>query len=383
MKDLFNGIAIVIDDELGSENALLNGIVNQIEVEHIPMVKYKALPDDEIKHFQNISFLILDWNLAGEGVQITDTLEQENINFIQELSEICFCPMFIFSNEDVNYIKGKLTDNGLYDPEKICNIFIQPKDELQNGLFGKLSEWLKRTPSVYVLKEWEKSYQECKNKLFSDFYNITPYWPIVMWRNFEQDGANKCMEMGELISRNLLSRMTPFSYRDEILNIDPPELSSEELRKVLEGERYLKKECLHDNIGTGDLFKEAYEENGETKYRYYLNIRAQCDLLRTDDINDTELYCLEGNIMKEADRKSMFSRKLGQFNEKVNHAIVPFLDGGQVFEFLFKDIKIKKWGDIKDNRIGRLLPPYTNRIQQRYALYMHRQGLPRIPNDIF
>lgn len=137
-----------------------------------------------------------------------------------------------------------------------------------------------------------------------------------MWENFGADGANKSLEMDELISRNLHSRMTPFDFENDILD-KASHVPRGELRKLLEGERFLKKNSLHDDdIGTGDLFKEEYENGGETKVRYYLNIRALCDLMRDESL-----------------------------------------------------------------RIGRLLPPYITRIQQRYSLYMQRQGLPRIPND--
>ena len=40
-----------------------------------------------------------------------------------------------------------------------------------------------------------------------------------------------------------------------------------------------------------------------------------------------------------------------------------------------------QWNNIKDNRIGRLLPPYITRVQQKYAHYLQRQGLPRIPKQ--
>ena len=35
-----------------------------------------------------------------------------------------------------------------------------------------------------------------------------------MWKNFEEDGANKSFELGDLISRNLQTRMTPFGFSD-------------------------------------------------------------------------------------------------------------------------------------------------------------------------
>jgi hypothetical protein len=385
-KALFNGIAVVIDDEVHDLSANISFVIDQIESENIPVLRYTSLPENGVvSHFQNLSFLLLDWRLIKdnvtseeleEGVKIPDTLQSydatENIEFIKKLNENCFCPIFIFTNEDTAPIEDALTQNGLVVKDRPSNLFIKSKSDLQEkgSLFMGVYEWLLKTPSVYVLKEWEKEYQSCKTKLFSEFHTINPAWPTIMWKNFEADGANKSLEMGELISRNLHSRMTPFEFQDDILDKDS-EVPKDELRKVLEGERFLKSKSLHDDdIGTGDLFKEQYEDNGQTRTRYYLNIRAQCDLIRNRDAGKVELYCLRGRIIDESKINSEGGNSIveGQFLEKINNSIVPFLDGGQIIEFLFHDIKPKKWRDLKDKRAGRLLSPYINRIQQRYSL---------------
>jgi hypothetical protein len=398
MKYLFNGIAVVIDDEINDPKANIGNIVKQIESADIPILKYTKLPSEKvIRHFHNLSFLLLDWRLIkegvtndeiAEGVTIPDTLQEydetENIEFIKKLNEECFCPIFIFTNEDAGSIQSSLKEQKLMETDRPSNLFVQSKSDLQNEneLFNQVSEWLQSTPSVYVLKEWEREYQNSKDRLFSEFHIINPAWPTIMWKNFEADGANKSLEMGGLISRNLHSRMTPFEFNDEILDKNS-EVPRDELRKVLEGERFLNRNSLHDDdISTGDLFKEEYQDNSETKYRYYLNIRAQCDLLRSNNADKVELYCLKGRIFDENKINNEGGSTIieGQFIEKINNSIVPFLDGGQIIEFLFRDIKPKKWKDLKEKRVGRLLPPYINRIQQRYALYMQRQGLPRIPD---
>jgi hypothetical protein len=220
---------------------------------------------------------------------------------------------------------------------------------------------------------------------------MSPVWPKVMWKCFDEDGVNKSMELGELISRNLHTRMKPFEFNEELLKgksrfrVEPTEL-----RKVIEGTRFLKE--LHaDDISTGDVFFEEYKDAGETKCRYWLNIRAQCDTIRCSDINNIQIYCLRGrsinngSFYKETStipsEKKGYRVAEGQFIEKINNAIVPFIDDGKVIEFLFNDLHIKKWKDVKAKRVGRLLSPYITRIQQRFALYLHRQGLPRIPDD--
>ena len=48
-------------------------------------------------------------------------------------------------------------------------------------------------------------------------------------------------------------------------------------------------------------------------------------------------------------------------------------------QFDFRKFRVQKFSELKDQRIGRLLHPYLTRIQQRFGLYLQRQGLPRIP----
>ena len=395
IKDLFNGVAVVIDDEINDPMANIGNIVKQIESADIPILKYTELPSEKvIRHFHNLSFLLLDWRLIkedvtndeiAEGVTIPDTLQEydatENVKFIKKLNKKCFCPIFIFTNEDANSIQSSLKEQKMMEADRPSNLFIQSKSDLQNenDLFNKISEWLQSTPSVYVLKEWEREYQNSKTRLFSEFHIINPAWPTIMWKNFEADGANKSLEMRELISRNLHSRMTPFEFNNEILNKNS-EVPRDELRKVLEGERFLNKSSLHDDdIGTGDLFREEFQDNGEKKYRYYLNIRAQCDVVREENPG---LYTVTGYQLEQKTNGKIknISFNQGQYLEKPNHAVIAFIDEGKIIEFKFSKFKVQHWNDLKEVRIGRLLPPYINRIQQRYALYMQRQGLPRIPD---
>ncbi len=395
IKKLFQGIAVVIDDEINDNKANINKIVTQIEAEKIPVLKYTSLPEQDIvDHFQNLSFLLLDWKLLKktvsneeieEGVTIPDGLQEydatENLEFIENLNQSCFCPVFIFTNEGIVSIETKLKEKGLIADGKPSNLFVQSKSALQREgtLLDKVSEWLSETPSIYVLKKWEKEYQKSKTKLFFDLHSINPSWTTIMWKNFEADGANKSLEMGELISRNLHSRMIPFEFEKDILNKES-NVPRNELRKVLEGERFLEYTSLHkDDIGTGDLFKEEFQNDEGPKICYYLNIRAQCDLVRDENPN---LFLLTGYVLeqKENGKINNISFSQGQYLEKPNHAIVAFLDSGKIIEFKFSDFNIRSWSEIKAIRIGRLLPPYINRIQQRYSLYMQRQGLPRIPD---
>jgi hypothetical protein len=165
--------------------------------------------------------------------------------------------------------------------------------------------------------------------------------------------------------------MFPFQFSEELLNNKNFKPKKDEIRKVLEGERFLPKLRLtDDSVGTGDLFL--------IKNNYYLNIRPQCDLLRNNEIN---LYCIKGKAMTRTKESQTFDKKYGHFEERNNQVIIPFVNDGKIIVFYFKDFDIYKFDTMKDHRIGRILPPYIIHIQQRFSLYLQRQGLTRIHNE--
>jgi len=378
-----------------SADPKITNILKQVNDKNIPLMKYDSIPSEGvISHFQELSFVFLDWRLIKQnitdndfasGVSVPAALQDhevdENIDFIKKLKEVCFCPVFIFTNEGVDTVIDVLEEKGLYDRNKPNHIFIKQKSEIQGKtkLFREVEKWIKNNPSVYVLKEWEREYQKSKNKLFSEFEQLSPVWPKIMWKNFTDDGGNSSLDLGELISRNLHTRMAPFEFSDEILSKRGKKIERSEIRRVLEGAMYLANSNLHDdNINPGDVFKLSG--------KYYINIRAACDCVPDRSANgstldDVQLYLLKGSKLTDPKAKKIFRTKYGQFLEIDSQSILFPLHDGKSIDFRFKDLVIRSWKDIKDKRIGRILPPYINRIQQRYALYLQRQGLPRIPDS--
>jgi len=392
--NLFDGIAVIIDDQIGKEEKEINNLIQQIEKANMPYLTYTGIPDiDEVRNFEGVSFLLFDWKLQTEhlsgtieeGVKIPDALSKswiaDNISFLKGLSESCFVPVFIFTNENPEIVIRVLKENDLYQDDKPNSIFVKSKGELTGTVrfFRAIEKWINQTPSIYVLKVWEKEYRKAKNQLFREFYSLSPFWPNILWINFKDDRSNMSQELGDVITKNLYSRMAPFSFDDSKLKKISKKPEKDEVRSVLEGERFIKATGLDNNsISTGDVFKVP------SKQYIYLNIRPDCDCIpdrnNTDSgIEDVELYLLKGSKLTGPKEQEDYNTKYGHFNEMDSQAIVFNMVNGKTYDFRFKKLKIVKWGDIKDNRIGRLLPPYITRIQQRYALYIQRQGLPRIP----
>ena len=389
MEELFSGVAVVIDDEVNNSSANITNIVNQIESKSIPVLKYTSLPGDSIiNHFQNLSFLLLDWRLIKDeitdaeienGIIMPDTLleddAKENVEFIKKLNEKCFCPIFIFTNEDTSAIETRLIEEGILC-DRHSNVFIKSKNELKgkSKLFKLVKNWLQQNSSIYVFKEWEREYQNAKNKLFSEFQKKSPVWPKILWKNYKEDNINPSLGLGEFISRNLHTRMAPFQFSETVLNKPGRKICPNELQSVIEGEVFITI-LDENNIASGDIFKISSD--------YYINIRANCDVIpgrSGQSIDDIDLYLIKGSKVSVTRGKKTFNKEYGKFTENDTHSIVFPINKGEIVDFRFKKLEIKKWTDVKNNRIGRLLPPYINRIQQRYALYMHRQGVPRIPD---
>lgn len=377
---LFSGIGVVIDEKIHDKENTPNGIqkiVNSIEEKNILLLKLDSLPEDEtISKLHSISFLILDWNLSG--VQpIPEATIKDNVEFLAKLKQTCFIPLFIFSDEDPRSIEVALSGSGI--TMQNSPVFIKKKDELDTAdkLFKELEKWMKNTPSVYVLKEWEKACRDAKNQMLWSLSSTHPAWPKILMNSTKKDGGNQEMELIEMLQNNLNYRLTyPNLDIDLIKRQETTGITKKELRNILECERFLQKTSLPNHPFAGDVY--CIDDN------YYINIRPDCDIIREADKQNKDMYLLSGEIVDETKINTETENRIvfesGEFVEKNNCCYIAFVNG-YILQFSLKDLYIKQWNDIKDKRIGRLLPPYITKIQQKYSYYIQRQGLPRIPAE--
>ena len=385
-ENLFKGIGMVVDDHVNSGNDAINGIVKYLENDnHLPLVKYENLPDDiESICFSGLSFLLLDWELNTldvDGFPIPDaTLKaqnaRDNVDFIKHVVNKVVIPIFIFSNEDVNSIKNTLSQNHIMDDDEKSPIFILSKSELFDNekkciMFDKVNEWLKKTPSIYVTQKWKTAYLEAINGMALDMREASPFWPNLLWSCYTSDGVNPSEEISSLINQNALSRILPIEFDQNILS-GRKACDENILKSLLERQCFMRNEYLGGLSSTGDIYK--------WQQKYFLNIRPSCDCVGRDGNN--KIYLIKGDKVKDKEiQNGLFNDKYGNFNEQSNFVIVGPIDGF-FFRFKFKDIVIEDFEKKKDKRIGRLLPPFITRVTQKYGLYIHRQGLPRLPKEV-
>ncbi len=376
IKELFSGIGVVIDETVYAKEEAPNGIqkiVNSLKDNHIPMLMYDGLPDDSIPQLHSMSFLILDWNLSGVR-PIPEATINDNIDFLKKMHSVCYAPIFIFSDEDPRDIEVALDTNG-FNLEKEP-IFIRKKNivDTADRLFQEIENWVKKRPPVYVLKEWERANREAKKEMLWSLTEAHPAWPQILRDSIDNDGGDKDYDLLNLLQNNLSYRINPIKLDDDILSQETiGAITKEDLRNILECERFISNDKLPDYPFSGDVY---LKEN-----IYYINIRPDCDIIR----EQKDLYLLKGvfidesNINKqESDENIPFVN--GEFIEKKNCSYVAFIQG-KIMKISYRKLCIDKWNNIKTYRIGRLLPPYISKIQQQYAAYLQRQGLPSIPNE--
>ncbi len=436
VEKLFQGIAVIFDDEISDPTSTIYTIKENIQRKNIPVAVYNEMPRPEIiPSLSNASFVILDWDYTNSGLDVGSSerlsipielraeQEQNLIQFISKLLCEVFIPVFIFTSKSVDSIKTTLRDAKLWNDGKENRIFIKQKNDVntEDAFFGAIEDWIKAMPSVYVLKKWEKSISKSKDAMFLELYGYSPNWVKIIWDMLKEDSIENHREFGEFVTRNLNNRIGTYEFDETIIGAQR-DISPEELRRVVEGERYFAYHTQPEQAYTGDLFKDGN--------KYYLNIRAQCDLSRMNGGGEynPKLYCIKGKKLRSKDivtddirmtteerlrfgvdksfsldemrkickkddelrkfnnnfvnyRNSIFFRK-GAFLERNDKVIVGCIADEKVLQFDL-DISIKEFSDVRDKRIGRILPPYITRIQQKCAQNMVREGVMLIPKQLF
>ncbi|MBN2162439.1 MAG: hypothetical protein JW713_05810 [Pontiellaceae bacterium] len=403
---MMSGIGIVVDDRISETDETKDGIANileQIQKRNVPCVKYDVLPpQDSLKNFANVSFILLDWelwekpedNLIVEGVMTGGQQEADgiadNVAFLKSLREWCFAPVFLFSHLEPERIKKTLRDEGLLtEDESQSFIFVHDKKHLlhiegenEYPLFSTVNNWIKNNPSMYVLTQWKKVVLKAKNNLFWDMYEANAGWPSVLWEAYEGDGDDPNYSLTDMLHRNMRGRMEPVAFDEDcVKSPEPTNPSKEDIRQILEASMIIDNSRLvSDQYRCGDIFRLDEGDN----LLFKLNIRCDCDCIARDgNTENVMLYLLNGRVVNDdaLSRDEVFSERFG-FSRPMNRAYLFPIDHGKCVAFNFCDIKKVKVRDLVNEgsiRIGRVTAPHVTDIRQRYSLWLQREGLPKVP----
>ena len=381
IKDLMSGIAVVIDDAYekdgsADKNDKIFELVKSIENEwKIPCYTTYEIPSDgEVcsNLFRSASFILLDWRLWPIGAEELGKVGiARNVEFLGQ-AKGHLVPVFIFTNENKDDVIENISN--IYDKDNLGKnfIFIKNKNELLEEFSKPIEEWIKVNASIYTLKTWEQAFYKAKGNLFGAMYEKSPDWPKVFWKAYKDDGVDPSSSMTRLINDSLSGRIEVGHFEAKYL-ISEGNLgvTGKDIKSIIEETGFIHNDNLPDNeIRTGDLFKQ--------QGKYLLNIRPDCDLISRDG-RVIELYCIRGEKMNPCEIKNSYEK--GHFIERVFESIVFPADQGRAIKFKFNNLHRKEYSEIRNARVGRIIYPHITRIQQRYASYLQRQGLPRIPKE--
>lgn len=379
IKKLFSGIGVVIDDEINNQESTINKIVLSFKQSNIPILAYSSLPEDnDIQAFHSVNFILLDWK--WNNVASDETLTNDNVDFIRKLQDQIVCPIFIFTDESTDDIQYRLTANNIANQTHNSLVLIKHKNDIDTSdkLFNALTTWITQTPPAYVLKEWERNHTFALNSMFVDLYRSNHNWVNIMYKTSQKDGIDFSYELSNLLVENLQYRMNLLNIDTHYLREFPDEgYAPHEIRDILQCQRFLPQEkLLSDMVHTGDIYKVVENE----KTLYYINVRPQCDCIPREGItiDKIKLYLVRGEE-KEIARCS-YNKKYGTFAD-IESRVTIFPINHKAIQFELGDFEIKTYGEYRQHRIGRLLPPFITRLVQKFASYTQRQGLPRIPDD--
>ena len=395
-KELMSGIAVVIDDALvekpepgavqGGRDDLIGQIVVWFETEwNVCFVKRNSLPGESVwpNLLRAASFVLLDWRLWGVG---GDTLRHSTIEDIKKFLTSArenLVPVFILTNEDPRDVTTELGDlaDDVYDDDRTDTnfVFVGRKSELWSGTavdVARLRNWVYGNASVYALKTWERVLDGAKAELFQAMCRRSVNWPRVFWGTYRADGAEPSTSLTALINDSLCGRMRSDAFEEEHLGGSDGDVPSGELRRLIAEASFRGNELLPpDEVRCGDMYA------GENK-KYWLNLRPDCDCVPRNggSIGEIDVYCVEGKQLTPGKLRKRLVFRNGHFEERVDQSLAFGVIGGDSILFRFGKLRVCKYSEVRDRRVGRLLHPYVTRVQQRYALFMQRQALPRIPD---
>lgn len=386
---LCKGIAVVIDDGVDDEKEIKQ-IISKIQDSGIPVCALGRLDLAEkvLENLLVVNFIIIDWNMLEDFPKdkpqlatpvLRKGIHQRVVNLIKRFKEICFAPVFLFTEETPEDIEEQIIpwlrkENLYFDKDKNF-VLVRHKGDLlkDDRLLEEIADWIENSPPIYLLKCWQTKFLEAFNRVSWELHNTSPGWPGILWKTYKDDGMDPECSINDTLYRLVMGNTRSMSLTPESV-LKAQEFEPTDLIEVLRRISFIDGEL--DGVKPGDIFKKKIEK--ETKY--YLNVRPECDTTARSDLDETDVYLIEGEKMgKPALRRR--HKRFG-FVPIVTEGFVFFIEGENVYSFRFNELTIEKYRDWASHRICRLLPPHITEIQQRFSSFIGRYGIPALPEEV-
>lgn len=397
---LLTGPVVFIDDQIEQEGgSQASHLLESIKSAGRPVLASPRLPTEEereqwFEHWGSLSFLVIDWDLSpgstgGIGGSTLGAYERAKLFvFLRTLMDEIYCPIFVISAEDTADIERQLQENEtLRDANGQLDgrISVFPKDALMDNILESLDHRFGESPALSVLRTWERETEQARNRLFIDFNDLEPDWPVYIWRRASEDGTDPAYELSSVVSANLLSRVNPVAFDSAAIEDYAGTFTGDAMRKVSQGRTLIGGQRLSDRmVFPGDVFQLDADKPDEV----WINVSPVCQTVPrpiskgSQELKQVRLHLVQGLRQAMPDSKNTYG-KLEALGKGPTGEVIHTLLDEFPFYFRFEDAEFHLWEEIKSSRIGRLLPPYVTRLQQKHSAYMQSEGLPRVAMELY
>lgn len=390
---ILEGAVVYIDDEYGDETKDAGRFYRQLLDAGRPMRPYTDIPpDDHIEHWDGLAMVVLDWNLTesdarlASAATLTAGARASMVSFLKLLLKRYFCPVFIVSASGKDKIEDELRAAEGFPAEAIGpRIRVLHKNDVGDDLMSSLESEIAADPVLSTLRAWERGYQRAKNRMFIDFSEMSPNWPAYVVEVATGDGADPAYELAETLYSNLRHRLDPVVFDQEIILKAQRPSSAEANRRVRQGRTMIHSANLSDRmVYPGDLFRLDATDPDEV----WINISPVCQTVprtKSGDAMDKEvrLYLIKGTRAGEVPLSKKKWEGLESKRKGPNGMVIDTVLEGLPYYFDFDDAQILTWNSVRESWIGRVLPPFVTRLQQKHSAYLQTEGLPKVTFDLY
>lgn len=383
---LCKGPVIVVDDKIENEDDKIYDIISMLRNNNLVVIKYSNLDDlrKEICNLLHVNFFIIDWNLIKRpkdeplGVTPGDEAEvsssEDVISIISELKLVSSAPIFILSALNKENIESTLKEANIVRRDNNY-VFVESKQALSDNarLVAQIEKWIKQSPHVYLTKWWQNRILQKNTSIFWELYDTNSNWPSIFYESFKKDGEDPIRGLNDILFQLIKAKTQLDDIDHSSLKTQSQQANGEQIKQLYSQIMYMN-DCIEE-IKPGDIF----ELNGV----YYINIRPACDTTKRTNQNKIELYLISGSEISDEEVKQYYDTNINIIRPKICNEILQFLHGKNFICFQFRDFQIKKYGEMKDHKICRLIPPFITSFQQRFITFLGRYGVPRVPDSIY
>lgn len=429
MAQKINGVVIYIDNGINEEE-IPQSLIKSFDENNIIYISSQMLinPKLIIQNKDIIKLVIIDWALWEESLGLPSAMtekerkKQDLLHERQEKSNIEFIgcclsnslPVVIFTKHTEEEITSKLIKYKIIT-NKIDDQPLLQISRKKSDISTILDEWYNKIPSAKLFDIAQSCILAASHEFFSDLIVTKNSWIKSLWDSF-------CSEHGLLEDSDFKEHAFEYtlvfkSFINHIINCINNRINiandlfdeglikiikgviseKNDAKRILESINYVNASKISDTVMPGDIFNKGKD--------YYINIRAECDTARLKG-NKVTVYLLKGDVisedkfidkhvcsicMEKHDKNSPFLGEYYQLLYNDSNFTIPFICDGKIIRFNFRDMITAEYdvsakaafiGDKSYIRIGRVLPPYSIKLQQRYSQYFSRVGLNPIPKII-